>query len=243
MTYGEQQILFYLGKMSEYLGGGEYVRFLNELEKEDSIIQGIERRVANVASWQTKKFETIYAFRLYRLAIYCLVRDIKPNVYLETGVLHGLSSAFVLGAMAENNHGKLISIDLPSYENTGVANTDGYNYTLPKGMEPGWLIPENLRSRWKLNIGPSSTVLPRFVELHGDVDIFCHDSEHTYETMWFELTLAWEILKEGGVLICDNIESCAAFHDFCRRIGRIPLIVPNMDNRPYHQPGFGIVKK
>ena len=52
------------------------------------------------------------------LLLYALVRYCKPDVFVETGVSHGASSAFILAAMEENQKGHLYSIDLPPYEIT-----------------------------------------------------------------------------------------------------------------------------
>jgi len=66
-----------------------------------------------------------------------LTRLIKPNFFIETGVLHGLTSSFILEAIAKNERGKLLSIDYPSYFNQVPVNDDGYYDNLSKGKEPG----------------------------------------------------------------------------------------------------------
>ena len=47
-------------------------------------------------------------------ASYVLVRILKPDIVIETGVGAGVSSWTILHALEENNAGKLISIDLPT---------------------------------------------------------------------------------------------------------------------------------
>ena len=37
------------------------------------------------------------------------------------------------------------------------------------------------------------------------IDIFFHDSLHTYDHMMFEYLTSWDYLKEGGVLFSDDI--------------------------------------
>jgi predicted O-methyltransferase YrrM len=44
-----------------------------------------------------------------------------------------------------------------------------------------------------------------------------HDSLHTYKNMKMEFELVWPRLSPGGVLIADDIEGNAAFHEFAGR--------------------------
>jgi hypothetical protein len=50
-----------------------------------------------------------------RLILYSIVRAYKPEIVVETGVAHGVTSAFLLCAMHENRKGHLYSIDLPPW--------------------------------------------------------------------------------------------------------------------------------
>ena len=46
--------------------------------------------------------------------LYGLVRALRPEVVVETGVATGVTSAYLLAALADNDAGELQSIDLPS---------------------------------------------------------------------------------------------------------------------------------
>jgi len=48
--------------------------------------------------------------------LYVAVRALKPSIVVETGVGSGMSSSFILRALAMNGFGTLYSIDLPSYD-------------------------------------------------------------------------------------------------------------------------------
>ena len=240
---GVLEQMFCLGRIAEYLGGPDYVEYVQELIENDDLLSGMEHNAASVVEWETKRFPSIFSMRVYRLALYCIVRSKQPNTYLETGVLHGLSSSFILAGMKVNGNGQLYSVDAPSYPETGVANKDGYDYLLPKGKEPGWIIPDYLRSKWILKKSTSVASFPSLLPTLNGVDIFCHDSEHVSRTMWYELNEVWPYINQGGVIICDNVESCAAFFDFCRYVGRTPLILPNMDQSEFHGVGFAIIQK
>src|SRR5206468_7861490 len=106
--------------------------------------------------------------------IYVVVRAIKPSVIVETGVASGLSSAHILRALAANGTGTLHSIDLPNVQQGSI---------LPEGRTSGWIVPDSLRGRWKLQIGDTRKLLPKLLGTLGNVDIFLHDSDHSYEAM------------------------------------------------------------
>jgi len=239
---GKDQNLYLLGKLSNFIQRDDLLQFLGEISKHDFLISKIEKNITNVKSFKTKKFK-VYDFRFFRIALYCIVRSLKPKIIVETGIMHGLSSSFFLAALRKNNQGRLISVDLPSYFESGPVNQDGYNYTLPPNKEPGWIIPTNLKKYWMLEIGSSKMVFPKITKKFKKWDLFCHDSEHTYKNMKFELRFAWKHLRKNGILICDNIEANNAFEEFCFSVKRKPLLLetPNRDFSTLKR--FGIIIK
>lgn len=175
------------------------------------------------------------------LMLYVIIRMLKPEIVIETGVASGRSSAVILGALRDNNKGELYSIDLADFfggENPdtfitkeGMTEYKGY---VPKGKEPGWLIPDELRSRWHLILGDSKIKLPELLDNIKRVDIFYHDSDHNYETMFFEYKTVWPYISQGGFLFSDDVKWNNAFDDFLR------------DQDPkFHRKkfGFGILLK
>jgi hypothetical protein len=132
-------------------------------------------------------------------ALYSIVKILKPDVVVETGVSAGVSSAFILEAMDVLEHGELHSIDLPGE------------------VESGLLVPERLRSRWELIKGPSRQFLPPLLtRLHG-LDVFFHDSEHSEENMKFEFEESWPLIRSRGLLLADDSASNNAFQSFIDR--------------------------
>ena len=79
------------------------------------------------------------------ISLYFLIKDLKPDIVVETGVSDGMSSFIILSALNENGKGKLYSIDLA-------------DVGMPKlyGKEPGWIVDEELRKRWTLIYGKTS---------------------------------------------------------------------------------------
>ncbi len=235
----------YLGALEQYLAAGPLVMYLHELLEDRTLLDSFERAVRDVDFFRTKRWASVFELGFYRIANYVLARALKPGIFMETGVLHGLTSGFILAALARNGDGRLISIDYPSYYETGPVNQDGYNDTLPPGLEPGWVIREDDKSRWQLVIGKSVDEMPKVLEDNPQIDIFLHDSEHTYETMWGEFNLAWGRLRPGGVLVCDNICSNDAFGDFCSRVDRRPLLMAGELRAAGSdcEPRFGLIQR
>ena len=240
---GPEQCIYHLGRLGEYLKGGNLLSYLDELREPNGLISDIETAVKDVEAFETKAFKSIFDFRLYRIIAYALVRALRPRIFVETGVLHGLTSGFLLQALEKNESGRLISVDYPSYFESGPSNQDGCNAVLPPGKEPGWVVAERHRPRWNLVIGTSLEELPKLFGELQEIDMFCHDSEHTYDTMWGEMNLAWPMLKSGGALICDNIDNNSCFFDFTRRVHRQAIIFPAPDERPHERIRFGVVTK
>lgn len=134
-------------------------------------------------------------------SLYVMVRLIKPDIVIETGVGAGISSTYILNAMALNGKGLLYSIDLP--DETGLS---------------GWAVPNGLKSRWRLYQGSSIDLLPAVLNDTGSIDIFIHDSDHSYEHMMFEFRTIWPYLKNNGTFLAHDVGRNDAFFDFCNEV-------------------------
>lgn len=146
--------------------------------------------------------------------LYYICKKVRPNIFIETGVHYGASSAFILKALNENN-GKLYSIDLP---NTGYIRDNGLKHIdeLNDDLSPGFVVPDDLRQNWNLILGDSKKELPKLIKnLEQPVDIFHHDSVHTYEFMMFEFETAFPKIANGGLLLSDDADWNPAFKEFC----------------------------
>jgi len=83
-------------------------KFLNELKQDRRFIQYVQSSLAEVGRYIGEISEPEI--------LYVIVRLLKPEKVVETGVAAGVSSAFILEAMDDNGIGTLYSIDLPNYE-------------------------------------------------------------------------------------------------------------------------------
>lgn len=130
---------------------------------------------------------------------YVICRALRPRVVVETGVGSGVTTSFILQALAANDEGHLWSIDLP-----------------PIGAEQfaGSFVPQALRRRWTLLRGRSRDLLPPLLNDLPAPDVFLHDSLHTTRNMTFEFQAAWQKMNAGGVLLSDDIHMSKAFARF-----------------------------
>ncbi len=149
--------------------------------------------------------------------LYVLTRLEKPTIVVETGVASGVSTTFILAAMKLNGRGKLESVSLPTE----------LDPVLPRGKQVGWLVPDDLRLKWKLHLGNSAEVLQRVLPEVKGVDLFFHDSDHSYKHMLHEFQSVWPFLNTGGFLVADDVWDNSALADFCRRKGLKPVLLGN----------------
>ena len=123
--------------------------------------------------------------------LYLIARITNPEVVVETGVWHGVSSFALLSALEANGGGRLESIDLPPMD--------------PKTrVDVGSAVPTHLRQRWSLTKGSARAALPRILNQLKSCSIFVHDGEHTYTNMMFEFRQVWPHLRSGGLIVVDD---------------------------------------
>jgi hypothetical protein len=138
-----------------------------------------------------------------RVGWYCMVRLLRPRLVVETGVYDGLGSAVLLRALERNRGegvpGRLIGVDID--------------------RQAGWLIGEQERGDYQLVIEDSTTALPRLLA-GQEVDLFIHDSNHTYEHELAEYRVVRPFLAPAGVILSDNAHAVPALADFARAEGR-----------------------
>ena len=138
-------------------------------------------------------------------AIWCTVRHTRPDIVIETGVAHGVSSRVALEAMSLNDRGHLWSIDLPHPLKHELHDQTGAAVTGP------------CRPRWTYIEGKSRQRLPPLMAEVGQVQLFVHDSLHTPRNMLFEMEQAASVLTPGGVILVDDIRANHAFATFTGR--------------------------
>src|SRR5262249_48975337 len=149
---------------------------------------------------------------------------------------HGVSSRFILEAMARDGDGRLWSIDLPPVQ-------------APWHDQVGIAVSDELRGRWSLVRGSSRLRLPALLAELGTIDLFVHDSLHSRRNVLFELERVWPALRPGGAIVVDDVDANSAFREFlAAHPGHAALVCEaepvRPDTRRFNQKGlFGIILK
>ena len=166
-------------------------------------------------------------FGFQRILLYCLVRIFKPEIVVETGVYYGGNTSFILAGLKKNNKGKLIAIDFPQSKmdeislnsrHPWVGNSELYSET----YSPGFIIPESVSGRLEMIISDSLSALPLISE---EIDLFIHDSEHTFKHVISEINSVWNKLSDKGILIVDDIDWSNGFFKFIVEHQLYPLLL------------------
>jgi len=131
--------------------------------------------------------------------IYSIIRKIKPDKIVETGVANGVSSYYILHALLINGRGSLISIDI--------------------SHEVGSLLTEEEKKNWELIVlsKPSKAKFIKAISQIGKMDIFLHDSDHSFNWQRIEYNSAYIQIRPNGFLMSDDIDSSYAFLDFVEK--------------------------
>ncbi len=136
--------------------------------------------------------------------LYLLVRLVKPDQVIETGVSAGVSSVYILRALKGNGKGRLYSIDLPPV-------------SLPLGSQSGWIVPDDLRDSWDLRIEDVKQLPVPLLEETGSIDFLVHDSKHTYEHMMWKYNCIWQFMRRKGLFLSHDAGASEAFLDFMKK--------------------------
>ncbi len=129
--------------------------------------------------------------------LYALARWLRPMVVIESGGFIGMSSAFILKALTDEKRGtaKLYSIEWS------------------EDCKHGALIPDDLRPQFVPLRGKVEDFV-RSDRLPSSVDMFLHDSSHSYRHMLWEFQEFWPRLRDGGLLVSHDVQMNAAFPEF-----------------------------
>ena len=129
--------------------------------------------------------------------LYALTRWERPAAVVESGGFVGMSSAFILKALMDE----------------GLTTAKLYSIELSEDCDQGVLIPDELR----LQFVPLRGKVEDFVQddhLPSSIDMFLHDSSHSYRHMLWEFHEFWPRLRDGGLLVSHDVNLNAAFPEF-----------------------------
>jgi len=160
-----------------------------------------------------------------RLGWYAIARALKPEVVVETGIHSGLGSVLLLRALDRNGFGLLLSFDVD-----------------PKA---GWLVPGALRAHWRTIVGKTTDTLEGAIA-GRTVGMVVHDSDHSYDCEYFELTTALAHAAPEIAVVSDNSHVTTALPDVLREFGVSPHFFrerPRGHFYPGATLGVGIVRR
>lgn len=171
---------------------GQVRSWMQELEDNKKLTEQLTRRLSSNPRRGICAKEPHWA---RRLGWYALVRAVQPDHVVETGTQLGIGSSAIAAALLENGHGRLTTIDID--------------------QEAGFLIEEPWASVIDRHIGSSLDVLREL----RDVDMFLHDSLHTYDYETQELAAVEPNLSADAIILSDNAHDSSALSDWSERTG------------------------
>jgi Methyltransferase domain len=195
-----------------HTGIGQVRTWMQELEDDSKLGDHLTRRLSSNPRRRICAKEPHWA---RRAGWYAIVRAAQPGHVVETGTHLGMGSCVIAAALLRNGHGRLTTID-----------TD---------PEAGYLIGEPWKSVIDRRTGNSIDLLAKL----RDVDIFLHDSLHTYDHETRELTAVEPILRADAILLSDNAHDSSALSDWAERTGRHYLFFKEQPSGHWW-PGDGI---
>lgn len=148
--------------------------------------------------------------------LYLLVRALRPQRIVETGVRPGYSTAWLLAALDANRFGELVSL--------GPGPTAGRASGVHE-VTVGQFVAPLLRGRWTLVLGNSEEHLQAILSEEGRVDLFLYDNGPDVSRARFELRSAWGALSERGILLSHHTDANSAWSEFCRAQGLTPQLL------------------
>jgi predicted O-methyltransferase YrrM len=179
----------------------------------------IERYVAEIGQIYRAHYVPGWVNLEDALFLYWLVRQAKPRQIVQCGVCNGLSAAFMMLALVKNGpDGTLRVIDMPPIFNPTDPSwtTEGkvYGVVIPEGKTTGWMVPDAYRDRFEVWNGDAKELLPEMVDRLDSLDLFYHDSDHSYNHMMFEFNQAKRKLNKGGLVVGDDVSWNSSLWDF-----------------------------
>ncbi len=158
--------------------------------------------------------------------LYYLTSNSESRIVVETGVAHGWSSLALLLALRGREGSFLYSTDMP-YPKMG------------NEQFVGCVVPESLRSQWRIVRLPDRQALPEILETAAEIDLCHYDSDKSYRGRMWAYPRLWKSLRVGGIFVSDDINDNLAFKHFAERVGSEALIVFHEPEQKY----IGILKK
>ena len=148
--------------------------------------------------------------------LYFLVRKLKPEIIVETGVAAGWSSLAFLRALRKNGFGKLYSSDFPYFR---LKNPEQYI---------GYLAKNELnKNNWFLDIRGDDVAIPEILKKLGknNIDLFHYDSDKSYSGREKVLKNLNSNINSKTIMIFDDIQDNLHFKNLIKKINHDYCII------------------
>ena len=156
-----------------------------------------------------------------RIGWYAIVRAMKPETVIETGIDKGLGSCVLAAALLKNKEEGFKGI----YYGTDINPNAGAFFSEPFTSVGKLLIGDSIESLKKLQV--------------DKIDIFINDSDHSSEYEEQEYETVKSKLHDKSIIIGDNSHSNSKLREFAQSSGRKFLFFQEMPKNHWY-PGCGI---
>ncbi len=126
------------------------------------------------------------------MAMYDLIRHVKPKRTLEIGLAYGLSTLFICQAHCDNGGGEHTAID-PD-EESGWGSIGLLN-----------IQRAGLQNQLHFHCVPSQLLLPKLVEQRTNFGFILNDGAHLFDLTLLEFYYCDKLLPVGGLIMFDDL--------------------------------------
>lgn len=137
--------------------------------------------------------------------LYTYVKIAKPQLVIETGIANGLTTLSILAGLKDSK-GELHSFDIDS-----KTSTIGQVY-------PNWT--------WhKIAYSSPLKSFKKSLKNFKNVDLWIHDSDHSFFWQFNEYNLAQKTLSSDGILVSDDIDFSRAWSKFRKNFSKSYILL------------------
>ena len=134
----------------------------------------------------------------------------EPITVVETGVANGLSTRTILNSFKKNS----------------LTNSSLHSFDIDEKFAVEEFTKNQQFHFHKISGKNDFRSAIKDIPL---IDLFYHDSDHSYDNQMMEYETVWEKIPQSGVFLSDDINWSNAFLDFCFRVGRKPFILADTE--------------
>jgi len=120
--------------------------------------------------------------------LYFITRLLKPAVILETGTWMGTSTSYLAKGCYDNKRGKLITVD----------KEEDVGHAIPDELLPYIEFHKEVDIR---------DALPIICNKETKIDMFFHDSEHSYQHARWEIEEVLPFISKGGLIVLRDVSN------------------------------------